>query len=118
MNPRLIAISGSRKGTVFTLTEPETSIGREITNAICLNEPSVSRRHSLIQLGSGEMDSRYAEPQTVQSQPLKEPEGQSPLFRVLDLDSYNGTFVNGVPIKEQLLQDGDQISVGDSVLLF
>src|SRR6185503_2943037 len=39
-------------------------------------------------------------------------------FKILDLDSFNGTFVNDVPIKEQRLNHGDQITVGDTLLLF
>jgi Nif-specific regulatory protein len=54
----------------------------------------------------------------VQARPPRDPEIEIPHFTMLDLDSYNGTFVNGVPIKEQVLKDGDQISVGDTVLLF
>lgn len=95
MEPHLIAISGSLKGTTFPVTQPEVSIGREATNSICLNEPSVSRRHCVIK--------RLNEPG------LKD----GPSFTVIDLESYNGTFVNGLPISDQRLSHGDQISVGD-----
>jgi Nif-specific regulatory protein len=37
---------------------------------------------------------------------------------ISDLDSYNGTFVNGVPVKEQTLAHADQIKVGSIALLF
>src|SRR5437899_1226346 len=93
MDPRLIAISGSSKGTIFALDADETSIGRDRETAVRLNHPSVSRRHCLIK-GDGEH------------------------FTISDLDSYNGTFVNGVPVKEQTLAHGDQIEIGDIVLLF
>jgi len=36
----------------------------------------------------------------------------------VDLESFNGTFVNGLPVNEQALFHGDQIAVGDLVLLF
>ena len=36
---------------------------------------------------------------------------------IRDLDSRNGTFVNGVAVKESPLHHGDQISIGDSVLV-
>jgi Nif-specific regulatory protein len=39
-------------------------------------------------------------------------------FRVRDLDSRNGTLVNGTGVEEQWLQHGDQISAGDSSFLF
>jgi Nif-specific regulatory protein len=99
MNPRIIAISGSLKGTIFDLTESEMSAGRDGANAICLNEPSVSRRHCLIKQTT-DLDS-------VGSQ-----------FTITDLDSFNGTFVNALPIKEQVLTHGDQIALGDVVFLF
>ena len=93
MSARLIAIAGSLKGMVFALPEGEASVGRVAANPICLNDPSVSRRHCVI---------------------TKEAEE----FKVTDLESFNGTFVNGVPIREHLLKHGDQIAVGDILLLF
>lgn len=92
-NARLIAISGPTEGTAFALTEEEVSIGREQSNLICVNDHSVSRRHCLIRR-----------------------EGES--FKIIDLGSYNGTFVNAVPVGEQSLSHGDQIAVGSVRFLF
>jgi pSer/pThr/pTyr-binding forkhead associated (FHA) protein len=36
----------------------------------------------------------------------------------VDLGSTNGTRVNGVRVKEQLLTDGDEIEVGTSTVVF
>lgn len=69
------------------------SVGREAANLVRINDPSVSRRHCLIR-------------------------GEASKFKVTDLDSFNGTFINGVPVQEQLLAHGDQLGVGDVVLLF
>jgi Nif-specific regulatory protein len=71
----------------------ETSIGRESANVVWLNHASVSRRHCTIKRDNGD-------------------------FKLLDLESYNGTFVNGLPIKEQLLAHADQLRVGKIELLF
>jgi Nif-specific regulatory protein len=71
----------------IALTQQEVSIGRDPSNVICINDHSLSRRHCLIKR-----------------------EGES--FRVIDLESYNGTFVNELPIGEQSLNHGDQIAVG------
>ena len=39
-------------------------------------------------------------------------------FTLSDLDSFNGSFVNGVPVNERVLEHGDQIKVGDSLFVF
>ncbi|HEY0380356.1 MAG TPA: sigma 54-interacting transcriptional regulator [Pyrinomonadaceae bacterium] len=93
MNPRLAAIAGPLKGTDFTLTEDETSIGRESANRICLSDPSVSRRHCIIKR-------------------------EGDLYKVADLESLNGTFVNDVPVKERYLEHGDRLRLGDYTFSF
>jgi Nif-specific regulatory protein len=94
MNPRLIAITGKLKGAVFALSESETTIGRQAKNAVCLNDASVSRQHCVINQTS-DME-----------------------FVLRDLDSFNGTFVNGTPVREKELKHGDQIAVGDVLMFF
>jgi transcriptional regulator with GAF, ATPase, and Fis domain len=93
MTPRLATIAGPLKGTIFTLTEEENSIGRESANLICLSDPSVSRRHCIIKLEGG-------------------------LFKISDLESLNGTFVNDVPVKERYLEHGDRLRIGDYTFSF
>ncbi len=39
-------------------------------------------------------------------------------FMIQDLDSQNGTFVNGTRIAERALADGDRIEVGAAILVF
>ncbi|HEY0079339.1 MAG TPA: sigma 54-interacting transcriptional regulator [Pyrinomonadaceae bacterium] len=92
MNPKFVIIAGDLKGTIFAASDG-LSIGREPSNEICLNDLSVSRRHCVV----------------------KEVEGQ---FRILDLDSFNGTFLNSIPVRDQQLEHGDQILVGETLLLF
>jgi transcriptional regulator with GAF, ATPase, and Fis domain len=93
MNPRLIIINGPRKGSTFAISEEQTSIGRESSSDISISHSSVSRRHCLIKSSGVE-------------------------FVINDVDSYNGTFVNGVPVKEQKLNHADQIKIGSIALLF
>jgi Nif-specific regulatory protein len=90
---RLEAVSGPLKGKVFSLAAGELSIGRDPSNEISLLDSLVSRRHCIIR---------------------KEAEA----FRLQDLESRNNTFVSGVPIRERVLVPGDQIRVGNSVLVF
>ena len=39
-------------------------------------------------------------------------------WKLIDLDSHNGTFVNDTPVKERLLVNGDRIAAGDSHFVF
>ncbi len=93
MNPRLLAISGSFEGTTFALKGSEISIGRDKTNGIRISDRSISRRHCLIKRNEES-------------------------FTILDFGSFNGTFVNGAAVKEQTLNHGDQITLGDVAFLF
>ncbi|MGH9903365.1 MAG: FHA domain-containing protein, partial [Pyrinomonadaceae bacterium] len=93
MNPKIIVIAGPLQGTVFDLNEDEELVGREAASSVRIPDPSVSRRHCLLRKEGGR-------------------------FKVVDLDSFNGTFVNGVPVAEQFLEHGDHIAVGDLLLLF
>ena len=93
MNPRLIAIAGPLKDSVFVLPQGDLSIGRDTANVLSVPDPSVSRRHCVV--------SRDSE-----------------TFRVQDLDSRNGTLVNGTPVQTDQIRHGDQIAVGDSIFVF
>lgn len=92
MSPRLVATTGPLKSNVFPLIE-EVSIGRDTSNQVCLSSALVSRRHCTIQNRDGN-------------------------FEITDLESYNGTQVNGVSVTVGLLKHGDQITIGDSRLVF
>jgi Nif-specific regulatory protein len=90
---RLEAVSGPLKGQLFLLTQEEVSIGRDPSNEISLLDSLVSRRHCVIRKESG-------------------------TFRLQDLESRNSTFVSGVPVMDRVLVPGDQIRVGNSILIF
>ncbi len=93
MSAKLVGIAGPQKGAVFTLAAGEFSVGRETSNKLSLPDAALSRRHCLIR-------------------------GEAGQFKINDLDSRNGTFVNGVPVKERLLEHGDRINIGHSVFFF
>ena len=92
MEPKLAAVAGPRQGTVISLGAVRTGVGRDATNEICLQSMWVSRRHCVF-------------------------ERQGAGVTVTDLGSHNGTFVNGVPVKERPLLHGDQVRIGDSIFL-
>jgi transcriptional regulator with GAF, ATPase, and Fis domain len=92
MNARLLAIAGPLEGGEFSVAQ-ELSIGREKSNAIAVEDRMLSRHHCTIRNEDSE-------------------------FRIRDLGSSNGTYVNGLPIAAHTLKDGDQIRAGQSLFVF
>ena len=91
--PRLVALGGPLQGSMHPLETDEWSIGRDVSNSLPIADTSASRRHSLLTRVDGS-------------------------YQIADLESMNGTFVNGVPVKLRLLEHGDQIEIGASKFLF
>jgi response regulator RpfG family c-di-GMP phosphodiesterase/pSer/pThr/pTyr-binding forkhead associated (FHA) protein len=91
--PILRVKSGSHKGKVYDFRDDNLCIGREAVEGIQVLDQGVSRRHAEI-FRIGEM------------------------FFIRDLESRNGTFVNDKQVTEEILRIGDQIRVGNTILLF
>jgi len=72
---------------------PFTTIGRSDHNTVCVPRRNVSREHAVIQASAAG-------------------------FIIKDLESQNGTLVNGDTIKECVLRDGDAIVIGDAQMHF
>jgi pSer/pThr/pTyr-binding forkhead associated (FHA) protein len=85
---RLVLALASGAGTVFPLILKETLVGRIDSAHLLLDDQTVSRLHARFSL---EKDRVLVE----------------------DLDSREGTWVNGVLVKSHLLADGDQVAFGD-----
>jgi pSer/pThr/pTyr-binding forkhead associated (FHA) protein len=88
---KLTALSGPDDGAEFNVSGEITTIGRSPSNDIVLNSKKVSREHCHLVFKSG--------------QPCIE-----------DLGSTNGTFVNDIRVRMQILEDGDSIQLGDTKL--
>ncbi|HEY6145365.1 MAG TPA: FHA domain-containing protein [Solirubrobacterales bacterium] len=73
---------------IFPLTKGWLRIGRCTTADICLDDPSVSRRHAIVNCN----------------------EGRNP--RILDDRSFNGTIVNGLEVEVAELEPGDVVAIG------
>jgi pSer/pThr/pTyr-binding forkhead associated (FHA) protein len=86
-------LDGADRGRVFQNLTPPITIGREEGNTIQLNDERVSRYHVKIQ------------------------EDHNRLV-ITDLESTNGTKINGEDVQLRILRYGDMIAVGRSVLLF
>lgn len=88
-----LVLEGVDKGRVFRDLPIPVTIGREEGNALRLNDERVSRYHAKVQYEDGDII-------------------------ITDLDSTNGTRVNGAAVQIRRLRAGDQVSVGRSMLLF
>lgn len=93
MASELIVISGSLSGNRYALGPGESELGRAPDADIPLSEPGTAWRHCSFVPEAGR-------------------------FRIKDLKTANGTYVNGMRITTHGLEDGDQISVGDTVLVY
>jgi two-component system NtrC family sensor kinase len=91
--PSLFVIRGSDQGTRFELEEPAVGLGRDSSNAVQVHDTEVSRQHAEIRRADGG-------------------------YLIADLDSSNGTFVNGQRIRQHRLASGDQVQVGGTLMLF
>ena len=89
----LFVIQGADQGKRFEFTSGPVALGRDDSNAVRLHDTEVSRRHAELRLEQGG-------------------------YRILDLSSANGTFVNGQPVDQTALSSGDRVQLGQTVLLF
>jgi Protein of unknown function (DUF3662)/FHA domain len=80
-------------GRRYTLTGPLTVIGRSSACDVALDDASASRRHAELRRRGGK---------TV----------------LVDLDSTNGTLVNGRRVREAPLRAGDRITIGTTTIVF
>lgn len=90
----LVVLSGSAVGTLVPLDISELTFGRDPGCDVRLGDDGVSRRHARL---------------------VAQPDGA---WRLEDLGSTNGTSVNGEPIERRVLQEGDRILLGHTVLKF
>lgn len=89
----LSVLEGLERGRVFRDVETPVTIGREEDNVIQLNDERVSRLHAKLQEDHGQV-----------------------IFT--DLNSTNGSRVNGHPVQLRVLRPGDHLQIGRCTLLF
>lgn len=93
-NPRLLAISGINNQIAWAIKDGPLFLGRDPTNHCEVRDPAVSRKHCSVSEVSGG------------------------IFEITDLDSHNGTFVNGSQVTSKTVQHGDRVRVGNSEFVF
>lgn len=91
----LLIINGPGRGTRIDLRPHRKPyiIGRSVGSTIRLDDTEVSRRHAEICFQDG-------------------------CFRIIDLTSANGTFLNGQQITDEVLRSGDSLRLGSTILTF
>jgi pSer/pThr/pTyr-binding forkhead associated (FHA) protein len=92
---RLEILNGGFEGMTYDLSTDEVVIGRNPTTDITLLDEGISREHALI---------------------LFDEDG--PGYVVEDLQSTNGTKVNGMRVRSASLVEGDEIQIGQTIFRF
>jgi Nif-specific regulatory protein len=90
--PSLVALTGPLQGRAFELSG-DLAIGRHPSSDLQIPDPSVSRHHCVVR------------------------RTEDGAWRVTDLESRRGTFVNGQPVRERTLAHGDFLVVCESTFL-
>src|SRR5438874_3723961 len=85
--------SGPFAGRIVALPNQMVSIGRAPDNDVVVGDPATSGHHGRVEVRAGS-------------------------FWISDLGSTNGTLVNGEPVIEKQLADGDMIAIGQNTLRF
>jgi signal transduction histidine kinase len=89
----LFVIQGADQGKRFEFKSSSVALGRDNSNAIRLHDTEISRRHAELRQ-------------------------EEELYRIVDLGSANGTFVNGQLIDQAPLHSGDRLQLGQTVMLY
>ncbi len=90
---RLVMRRGPTPGLVIELSKSDMTIGRDLSNELVINDVEISRKHLRLLL-------------------------QGENYRIEDLGSTNGSFVNGQRLTgSHLLVPGDLVSLGEHVTL-
>jgi len=89
----LLVIQGPEQGRRYELSVEPMHVGRGGQNELRILDTEASRRHALITFQEGE-------------------------WTIADLNSSNGTYVNGQAVQSAPIRQGDQIQIGRTILLF
>ncbi|MEX0726567.1 MAG: ATP-binding protein [Planctomycetaceae bacterium] len=91
--PTLLVIQGANQGARYGIETNSLDIGRGVRNTVRIHDTEVSRHHATLEANEG-------------------------VYQIIDRNSSNGTFVNGVAVRARRLNDGDLIQIGRTILLF
>jgi pSer/pThr/pTyr-binding forkhead associated (FHA) protein len=92
---RLVICNGGFEGMEYELSAEETLIGRNPTTDITLLDENISREHAIVLF-----------------------DADTGAYTIEDLQSTNGTKVNGKGVRSHELEHGDEIQIGHTVFRF
>ena len=87
----IVILSGHAEGMEYPIIKSFTTIGRDKTSDIAIQDPLVSRQHVGVQFADGD-------------------------FSIKDLGSTNGTLLNGKMILESRIRNRDRFQIGDTII--
>ncbi len=96
IRPSLVFLTGELIAVPIPLEREEVMLGRALEADVRINDTGVSRQHAKI---IAERNDKLE-------------------YIINDLDSRNGTFVNGRRIRREVLDNGDKITIGETILRF
>jgi len=96
----LILYVNGAPGIKYELDKARITIGRELDNDICLEDPCVSKHHAIVETKAVSLLDESRE------------------FRLVDLDSTNACIVNNQRATRALLADGDTLRIGNQLFKF
>src|SRR6516164_9365692 len=84
----LVLVNTDKAGSSYPLAQPGVKVGKASDNDLVIDHPTVSRNHLVLKR-------------------------QGDRFLVQDLDSTNGTFLDGAQVREAYLRPGALLEIGD-----
>ena len=99
LRPALVFLRGELLAVQIPLDREQVTLGRALDADIRVNDPRASRLHARI---NSERNEETGETK----------------YRLSDLESTNGTLLNGKRIESAFLQDGDKFEIGEQLIRF
>jgi diguanylate cyclase (GGDEF)-like protein len=99
LRPALVFLTGDLLAVPIPLERAEVILGRALEADVRVNDAKISRQHASVTT-------------------VFDAEKNTSEYVLTDLESRNGTFLNGQKIKRETLQNGDKITIGEHILRF
>lgn len=99
LRPALIFLTGDLLAVPIPLEREEVILGRALEADVRVNDTKISRKHARINM-------------------ITDKETKTTSYVLTDLSSRNGTLLNGEKVRQETLQNGDKITIGEHILRF